>query len=69
MTTNTKIPKALRPAIQSAQGRGWNVERTNGGHLKLTHPKYGVAFTSSSPSDWRVVRNLDARLRRMERAA
>lgn len=52
------------------KGRGWRVDRCNGGHLKITHPKIpGPVFTSATPSDHRVVANVKAEIRRREKMA
>lgn len=36
---------------------------TKSGHLKLTHPTLPTIFTSGTPSDHRVIRNLRKKLR------
>lgn len=45
--------------------QGFAVERTHGGHMRITHPRMtGPVFASSTPSDWHSLRNLQATLRR-----
>lgn len=57
----------LRAILVEAEQRGWGVEQTRKGHLKLTHPTGAVVFAASSPSDHRAIKNMEARLRRVER--
>lgn len=55
---------------QYAQKRGWSVQKTNGNHLKLTHPSVpSPVFASSTPSDHRSLNNVMGQMRRAERAA
>ncbi len=49
--------KRLWPLFGYAQAHGWQITRTNGGHLRLTKPGRPIIHTSSTPSDWRAVRN------------
>jgi len=56
--------------IKRWQAEGWQVSRTNGGHLKFTHAEVAQpVFHGSTPSDIRAAKNHDARLRRMLRDA
>lgn len=66
MSSNTKD---LHQAIAAAQLRGWTlVRKTSGGHYKLQWPWGGRSvFTSGTPSDWRVVHNLNSELSRIEK--
>lgn len=48
--------------IMRLQRYGLEVSRTRNGHIRIETPQ-GPVFTSSSPSDWRSVRNMVARLR------
>lgn len=58
MANNTKD---LDQLIKRGRAEGWTVEKTNGGHWKWTHPRIETAvFTSSTPSDWRMIRNHEA---------
>ncbi len=49
-----------------ARRQGWAVERTRGGHLRFrpSDPTMPLVITSSTPGDWRAVRNVRAMLRR-----
>ncbi|MER0727641.1 type II toxin-antitoxin system HicA family toxin [Pseudomonas aeruginosa] len=53
--------------IQYALANGWEVGLTNGGHLRFTKAERPVIHTSSTPSDWRAVRNAVAMLARADR--
>jgi predicted RNA binding protein YcfA (HicA-like mRNA interferase family) len=49
-----------------AERNGWIVRRTNGGHLRLTHPQATTpVFASSTPSDHRALANALAQMRRV----
>lgn len=51
--------------IRRAAADGWEVDRTNGGHLKFTHQDAArPVFCSSTPSDRRIVRNVLGEMRR-----
>ncbi|EIU2540628.1 hypothetical protein L4O36_000187 [Pseudomonas aeruginosa] len=54
-------PKSLQPLLQYALANGWRVGLTNGGQERP------VIHTSSTPSDWRAVRNAVAMLARADR--
>ena len=44
----------------------WTIQRTGGNHLKIIirhKGRHRVIFTSSTPSDWRVLRNFEAKVR------
>ena len=41
----------LRALIEFAQGEGWRVVRTSGGHLKFTKPGCTSSYTSATASD------------------
>ncbi|SFC76868.1 hypothetical protein SAMN05216577_11098 [Pseudomonas citronellolis] len=59
--------KRLLPLFEYAARFGWKISRTNGGHLRLTKPGRPIIHTSSTPSDWRAVRNALAMLARADR--
>jgi hypothetical protein len=61
------MKRDLQKLVTYAQGRGWTVTKTAGGHIRLAHANGAVIFTGSTPSDWRAVRNATADLRRAER--
>jgi len=47
-----------------AEAAGWTVEKTDGGHLRITAPNGHFVFASQTPSDWRAVHATRARMRR-----
>lgn len=59
----------LRPLIEFALSEGWQVARTQGGHLKFTKAGLPSVYTSATASDHRADRNAMARLRRAEQNA
>lgn len=59
--------KNLLPLLEYAQANGWKVALTNGGHLRFTKAERPIIHTSSTPSDWRAVRNALAMLARADR--
>lgn len=58
--------KRLWPLFCYAKAHGWQISRTNGGHLRLTKPGRPIIHTSSTPSDWRAVRNAVSMLARAD---
>lgn len=45
--------------------QGFSVERTNGDHMRITHPAMrGPVFAASTPSDHHTMQNIQAELRR-----
>lgn len=61
------VPKNLRPAVEAAAGRGWVLERTKR-HLRLFKPGCGFVVFPKTPSEYRGLKNLEADIRRAERA-
>ena len=57
----------LRRIVRDAEARGWTCDLTRKGHLKLRHPSGAIVIAAWSPSDHRALKNLEARLRRVER--
>jgi predicted RNA binding protein YcfA (HicA-like mRNA interferase family) len=57
----------MRQLTVLARKRGWQIETTPGNHLRLTHPRGGLVFAPTTPSDHRGLKNLMAELRRQER--
>lgn len=45
-----------------AESTGWVVQKTNGGHVKLSAPNGKVVFCAGSPSDRRAVSNTQAKM-------
>ncbi|KAF1072665.1 MAG: hypothetical protein GAK45_00100 [Pseudomonas citronellolis] len=59
--------KKLQALYTYAATFGWAIGRTSGGHLRFTKPGRPIIHTSSTPSDWRAVRNALAMLVRADR--
>lgn len=59
--------QALKRVVRYAVNHGWDVERTNGGHVRFLKPGCPPVFTGFSPSDARAEKNVVARLRRVQR--
>ena len=66
MSSHSTMSKLLR----DLERHGFTATRTNGGHLRFSHPAIsGWVFGPSTPSDHRAVKNLVATLKRKLRAA
>lgn len=64
MTQARRIPENVRDLYDLAREHGWTVEISNGNHLRWIDPDGNVvSHTSSTPSDWRAVKNLRKQLR------
>lgn len=55
--------KDVNVLIKQAERQGWNVTINKSSHLKWVSPMGGFFFSSSSPSDWRVVMKITKDLR------
>lgn len=60
----TELPVERKDLIALAKEQGWEVGRTEGGHLKFQSPLGKHVFGSGTPSDWRADQNLRMQLRR-----
>jgi hypothetical protein len=56
--------RELKALVQRAEELGCAVSLTRGNHLRIDVPGGGCVHTSSTPSDWRSVKNTRAQLRR-----
>lgn len=61
------MKRDLARLLEAARQRGWHIEPTRAGHLKLRHPDGALVFSGATPSCPRAVLNLRAHLRRVER--
>jgi hypothetical protein len=59
----------LKQLLRQASACGWQVARTRNGHWRLLYPGGGIVVMSSTPSDCRALRNMQAQMRRAERRA
>lgn len=62
-----RFGKLLQPLFNYAARFGWRISRTTGGHLRFTKPGRPFIHTSSTPRDWRAVRNALAMMARADR--
>lgn len=67
MANQFQFGKGVERVVQYARDHGWHIQRTRGGHLRMTRPGLPPVFTSATPSDVRSQRNAIARLRRAQR--
>lgn len=64
------VKKDQQQLQREYEARGWTIERTGNNHLRWKPPGGGQPiFSSATPSEWRSLKNLRARLRRAEKAA
>jgi hypothetical protein len=60
----------MRKFARELKHRGFEIEHTGGGHLKLMHPLLSAPiFTGSTPSDGRALKNLKASIRKFWRGS
>jgi hypothetical protein len=55
--------KDVNNLIKEAEGQGWQIVMTKSNHLKWLSPLGGLFYSSSTPSDWRVVMKIKKDLR------
>ena len=48
----------IKQLIKTAEKQGWEVRKTNGGHLKWISPYGGFVFSALTPSDNRAIQNI-----------
>lgn len=60
-----RVARELRHLVVAAIEQGWEVTKTNGGHLKFKAPGGGLVYTPSTPGQGkRGIENATAELRR-----
>lgn len=64
-----RFGKKTRAIREFAESLGYSYEFTNSSHIKFTHPEAPCVFTSSTPSDRRVLMNAKKQLERNLRLA
>lgn len=67
ITGGRRCGKRLQALFLYAKEFGWTAAKTNGGHLRFIKPGRPIIHTSSTPSDWRAVRNALAMLAKADR--
>lgn len=50
MTRAVKVPKDMRSLARRARQQGWEITRTNGGHLRWRSPNGVVVIMGSTPN-------------------
>ena len=64
--SGSSIMKQVRRQLER---QGFIATKTRGGHWRLEHPNMtGVVFAPDTPSDFRAIKNLHAKLRRKMRS-
>ena len=59
MSVPRGLPKEIKEVVRHALRSGWSVEVRRSNHLKWTAPDgRTVYFSSGTPSDYRMIRNL-----------
>jgi hypothetical protein len=61
------LAKDLRPLARKYQAKGWRLELTNKGHVRWIAPSGETVVSGSTPSDWRATKQIEARLKRVDR--
>jgi hypothetical protein len=61
------MTRDLPRLVETARERGWFVDRTASGHLRMRHPNGALVIAGGMPSDPGAVRNAPAGLKRTER--
>lgn len=51
--------KEMRTLFRELERQGFTVETRRSGHVLIKSPKGGIYFTGSSPSDYRVLRQVE----------
>lgn len=59
------MKRELERLLDRASEEGATVQRTGGGHWKVTAPDGSTCYCPATPSDYRGVRNVRAKLRRI----
>jgi hypothetical protein len=55
----------LMKLVRQYRKLGWSIEKTNSQHYKWVPPNGGeIFFTSSTPSDWRTMANVQGYIKR-----
>jgi predicted RNA binding protein YcfA (HicA-like mRNA interferase family) len=62
-----KLSKEYRPLAKRYMAKGWQLEATNGGHVRWIGPNGQTVISACTPSDWRAKKQLEARLKRADK--
>ena len=56
--------KDTKELLKEAEGQGWRIEKTKGGHWRVFSPDgAGIVYVASTPSDHRGFKNTIAKMR------
>lgn len=58
------VHRDLRDLAKAAVQAGWTLFKTGGDHIKWRSPSGAIVFSASTPSDFRVARNVRTELRK-----
>lgn len=65
---SNRYSKGVQRVVCYARNQGWHIQRTRGGHIRMTKLGCATVFTSCTPSDGkRASLNAISQLRRAER--
>lgn len=65
----TRSPsRTIRELVRRFAPLGWTAQVARSGHIRWKHKTDALYFSSATPSDWRVARNIEAGLRKAVRA-
>lgn len=62
LLTPHELPKVWRSLGEEATAVGFRIRRTGGDHLAWLAPDGEIVHTALTPSDWRGVRNMRAKM-------
>ncbi|WP_206752374.1 type II toxin-antitoxin system HicA family toxin, partial [Acetobacter sicerae] len=66
--TMTRAPsRTIRDLMRRFAPMGWTARVGRGGHVRWQHETGALYFSAATPGDWRVVRNIEAGLKRAAR--
>lgn len=60
------LKKDLKKLIKESELIGWSVMKTNNNHFKWMHPRGGLFYSSSTPSDRRAIMNIMEDIRKYQ---
>lgn len=58
--------KSVNQFVKSLVGEGWSYQPPKGRHPRIVSPNGQPVVFPTSPSDWRVLRNMKAKIKRIE---
>jgi predicted RNA binding protein YcfA (HicA-like mRNA interferase family) len=58
------MDSTLRKFLHELRAMGWIANRTNGNHIRLTHPEHGMIIMGSTPNSGRYMQTTRALINR-----